>query len=95
MLVLTNIKTISIQNWIGVEEKIKLIQTALIISIFLSLTRHIIASASEKSIAILILQNLLINFSQNKTAKQLTNVKIKNQFCFFNMSADRKSNSST
>jgi hypothetical protein len=95
MLVLTNIKTISIQNWIGVEEKIKLIQTALIISIFLSLTRHIIASASEKSIAILILQNLLINFSLNKTAKQLINVKIKNQFFFFNMSADRKSNSST
>jgi hypothetical protein len=95
MLVLTNIKTISIQNWIGVEEKIKLIQTALIISIFLSLTRHIITSASEKNIAILILHNSLINFLQKKTVKQLTNVKIKNQFCFFNMSADRKSNSST
>jgi hypothetical protein len=94
MLELINIKMISIQSWTGAEEKIKLIQLALIKLISLSLIRHSTVPALVMNIVILTQLNLLIN-SFKKITKQFHNVKIKNRFYFCNMSVDRENKSSS
>lgn len=85
---------ISIQSWTGAEEKIKLIQNALITLISLSLIGHSTVPASERNIVILTHLNLLIN-SFKKITKQFHNVKIKNRFYFCNMSVDRENKSNS